>query len=1245
MKIPTTLGFLVLMMTSSSLISAPVAVPGTSTYSQNFDSLTSGGTWVQDGSLPGWWLNRSATLTLPTIVASDGSGTWSANLYDLGAAASPDRALGSTPTGGHGEYSHVVIFTNTHPTNQVRLKQVSFKGEAYRHNSVSANREKITVSYLKADTLAAITGGITPAVAAGLTGYTTIPALDYTTPAGADSQVHTPALETTISQTLSIPTVPLPITVAPGRFIALRFLNVNDGGSDAYMGIDDLSVQFEELNCTLTAGVSGIVRNEQGTPNVTLDDTIDFDLTVNATGTSVGNSWIIAGPAGSSLIGQTGFYGLAKSFVGVPISEFNNATHTLTCAVVDTLNDGCAVAAPVVAPWCTITPSAVSFAYNDAGTFGNLADDTCSVTVTATGIYIGTTYTVTVGATTSPATAYGSSTTLVIPAVTQDTTLVFTDGADAACKANLVVHPPAVIGESSVTGASKNLLSLGRSGASVGWVVDPAARTITQTQGEAALQMPTGFVLASEQINLAAVTGDVYFSALFDARDNSTGTNFENDDLFKAELILDRGLPSETTVNLIENYDRSTDAAATAGFMNGFSSLAAPNDYDSNKLRDEFNKLADHTGASVWTDTFTLGAVIPDSALSAELLITGVNDSGAETYILKSVNFGVPHSSLYTSLAGLSQLDNQGTPGAADDKFSAPVDISGANLGASTRWTSNVSVIDGETTASGLYSTPNPISFGGFLYTSGPKTVTLTDALSPGVSSTFTVPLPFQSFSVSAPINIVRNRNGDNPADDTLSFDVTIAGTNGGPGWTSPGNSPATGPFGSLNLTSGLLPATATMDITISDASYPGLTRTLTLTIPQPNMTLGTPINVVRQENGPGLADDTVTFDLIITGTNGSNRWTATPATPASGTAGLVSFTLPAPLSATGSTVVTISDPDYTTIPARTVTVSHPRYVIGQVNLGLPTTEVTTLEVLPSAYWQNDPALRTLFMSNADGVERSVTSALLDLSAYAGNVAFTAQFIARDSSTGSNFETADTFVAELLLDEGLGTQQTINLITPFDTSSPNGVLGKMNGYQSTGLADYNLNKARDEFNSLLEDGDKAINNTFNLAYTIDDSFVSARLIIKGACGAAAGSSENFTVQNVLFSPDPDSDMDQMPDIWEETYFGDLSQGADDDYDGDGQSNLAEFLAGTNPTSTSDVLRITSVAYNPASGACTLEWNSVIGKRYQVQHSPDLVTPWTSVGTSVPPVTGTTTTKVVNITPGGLRHYFRVKVLP
>jgi len=45
----------------------------------------------------------------------------------------------------------------------------------------------------------------------------------------------------------------------------------------------------------------------------------------------------------------------------------------------------------------------------------------------------------------------------------------------------------------------------------------------------------------------------------------------------------------------------------------------------------------------------------------------------------------------------------------------------------------------------------------------------------------------------------------------------------------------------------------------------------------------------------------------------------------------------------------------------------------------------------------------------------------------------------------------------------------------------------------------------------------------------------------------------------------DTDHDGLPDWWEMQYFGNLSHGPNDDPDGDGSTNLAEFLAGTDPT--------------------------------------------------------------------------------
>jgi hypothetical protein len=49
----------------------------------------------------------------------------------------------------------------------------------------------------------------------------------------------------------------------------------------------------------------------------------------------------------------------------------------------------------------------------------------------------------------------------------------------------------------------------------------------------------------------------------------------------------------------------------------------------------------------------------------------------------------------------------------------------------------------------------------------------------------------------------------------------------------------------------------------------------------------------------------------------------------------------------------------------------------------------------------------------------------------------------------------------------------------------------------------------------------------------------------------------------------DRDQDGLPDSWEIHYFGDLRQGADDDPDGDGFSNLAEYLDGTSPIDPND----------------------------------------------------------------------------
>ncbi len=84
----------------------------------------------------------------------------------------------------------------------------------------------------------------------------------------------------------------------------------------------------------------------------------------------------------------------------------------------------------------------------------------------------------------------------------------------------------------------------------------------------------------------------------------------------------------------------------------------------------------------------------------------------------------------------------------------------------------------------------------------------------------------------------------------------------------------------------------------------------------------------------------------------------------------------------------------------------------------------------------------------------------------------------------------------------------------------------------------------------------------------------------------------------------DSDGDGVGDCWMLKYFGHVSgeaadnSRASDDRDGDGMSNLQEFLAGTNPTNSMSALRITGVVVS--GNGVKLTWRAVGGKQYVVQ---------------------------------------------
>jgi hypothetical protein len=124
----------------------------------------------------------------------------------------------------------------------------------------------------------------------------------------------------------------------------------------------------------------------------------------------------------------------------------------------------------------------------------------------------------------------------------------------------------------------------------------------------------------------------------------------------------------------------------------------------------------------------------------------------------------------------------------------------------------------------------------------------------------------------------------------------------------------------------------------------------------------------------------------------------------------------------------------------------------------------------------------------------------------------------------------------------------------------------------------------------------------------------------------------------------DANHNYISDDWEKDYFGSVTTNRTQftDTDGDGMTDYAEFIAGTNPTNAASRFYFTGEMLQ-GDNLIQMQWTVVTNRLYQVHVSTNLsswgpVTAWLQASNN-PTLNYTVTNS------GGAAHFYRVQVEP